>query len=44
MKLDYKVFQGQAANIWQKKSVPTSNCELGAMNTTRFSDGEFAVS
>lgn len=44
MKLDYKVFSGTSSQYLAKKICSHLNCELGAMNTTRFSDGEFAVS
>ncbi|MDI9536498.1 MAG: ribose-phosphate pyrophosphokinase, partial [Bacteroidota bacterium] len=43
-KLDYKVFSGTSSQYLAKKICSHLNCELGAMNTTRFSDGEFAVS
>lgn len=44
MNLDYKVFSGTNSQYLAKKICSHLNCELGAMNTTRFSDGEFAVS
>lgn len=44
MNLDYKVFSGTSSQYLAKKICSHLNCELGAMNTTRFSDGEFAVS
>ncbi|MDD3406121.1 MAG: ribose-phosphate pyrophosphokinase [Sphingobacteriia bacterium] len=44
MNLDFKVFSGTNSQYLAKKICSHLNCELGAMNTTRFSDGEFAVS
>ena len=43
MKLDYKVFSGTSSQYLAKNLFPPQ-LRIRAMNTTRFSDGEFAVS
>ncbi|MBB3186677.1 ribose-phosphate pyrophosphokinase [Microbacter margulisiae] len=41
---NYKVFSGTNSRYLAEKICQSLNCDLGKMTTTRFADGEFAVS
>ena len=44
MKQRYKIFSGEASNNIAKDICNCLGCELGKVNITHFSDGEFGVS